>query len=187
VSVLSMLGAYPAEEAPTNVEERLLELERRMGVNLPEDLASIIKEYNGAPIAFDKDIRFVPHEPPPWAREDGSLSLYSILGLSGEHNNSLAHFSNYLGRLPCGILPIADPGGGNLIVMSLFGQQRGKVFFWDHESEQPGTIVDDSDFRSLYKIADSFDEFLKQLAVGQDETHVDTSKVKLWLSDDLFE
>ena len=60
-------------------------------------------------------------------------------------------YEDYQGRIPTGLIPIADPDFGNLICMSLDRASYGKIYFWDHE------IAD------LKEIAPSFGELLDKI------------------------
>jgi hypothetical protein len=60
-------------------------------------------------------------------------------------------YEDYQGRIPAGLIPIADPDFGNLICMSLDKAANGKIYFWDHE------IAD------LKEIAPSFDALLASI------------------------
>lgn len=39
----------------------------------------------------------------------------------------------YRGRIPDGVLPIADDAGGNQVCLAVAGEFPGSVWFWDHE------------------------------------------------------
>ena len=60
-------------------------------------------------------------------------------------------YEDYQGRIPAGLIPIADPDFGNQICMSLAQATYGKIYFWDHE------IAD------LKEIAPSFDALLARI------------------------
>ena len=60
-------------------------------------------------------------------------------------------YEDYQGRIPAGLIPIADPDFGNQICMSLAKATYGKIYFWDHE------IAD------LKEIAPSFDALLARV------------------------
>ena len=71
-----------------------------------------------------------------------SLELYSDICMI---------YEDYQGRMPAGLVPIADPDFGNQICMSLAKATYGKIYFWDHE------IAD------LKEIAPSFEELLDKI------------------------
>lgn len=69
------------------------------------------------------------------------------------------------GRVPHNLLVIGSDPGGNQICLSVGGNDYGKVYFWDHENEvEEG---EEPDYRNVYLVANSFDEFLESL---QDES-----------------
>jgi hypothetical protein len=62
------------------------------------------------------------------------------------------------GRMPLGLLPIADTGGGDQFCLWLVGEERGAVVLWDHEAEhRPPTHA------NLHRVAPSFAAFLELL------------------------
>ena len=71
-------------------------------------------------------------------------------------------YEDYQGRMPAGLVPIADPDFGNLICMSLDKAAYGKIYFWDHETMD----ADDADIPTiadLKEIAPSFDALLARI------------------------
>src|SRR5262249_34028764 len=44
----------------------------------------------------------------------------------------------YRGRIPEHAIPVASDPGGNLLVLSLGGDDRGQVYSWDHEFRRLG-------------------------------------------------
>ena len=58
-------------------------------------------------------------------------------------------------------IPIADDPGGNAICLGMSGNERGKVYFWDHEME--ADEGDEPTFENVYLVAESFASFLKSL------------------------
>ena len=64
-------------------------------------------------------------------------------------------------RVPSNMFPIASDQCGNLILLSVKGPDRGKIYFWDHEMEADEGEV--PDYSNLTLIADSFEEFIEGL------------------------
>jgi hypothetical protein len=60
----------------------------------------------------------------------------------------------YEGRLPEGTIPIAYDPFGNLILLGIRGESKGKVLFWDHESEL------DEEGAAIVTLAPTFEGFL---------------------------
>ena len=61
-------------------------------------------------------------------------------------------------RIPGNMCAIASSPSGNLFLLSVKGDDYGKVYFWDHEME-----TEPADYSNLTLIADSFDEFINNL------------------------
>ncbi len=61
-------------------------------------------------------------------------------------------------RLLDNLVPIARDPGGNLICISVSSEDRGAIYFWDHEKEQ-----DEATSKNVSLIADNFDEFISKL------------------------
>lgn len=77
----------------------------------------------------------------------------------GEYSNLERNVRSLSERIPPDTIPIADDPFGNVIVIGLQGDQRGKVYFWDHEEEPE----DQPDWSNVDLIADSFDHFMAGL------------------------
>lgn len=92
---------------------------------------------------------------------DWFLAIYN-----GEYDNLIAYIKGYKieeKRLPWHIVPIAHDPGGNLICISCEGNDRGYVYFWNHEKEVDYAKSSDEDYSNLYLIADNFNSFLESL------------------------
>lgn len=67
-------------------------------------------------------------------------------------------------RIPDNFLPIGDDFGGNIICISIRGNNFGKIYFWDHEEDTyEGEYPS---YENVHLVADSFDGFVNLL---QDE------------------
>lgn len=85
---------------------------------------------------------------------DWFLALYD-----GEHSNLETVCGWLVNRLPDNLLPIALDPFGNVVLLGLVGEHRGKIYFWDHENEparQPN-------WSNIDLVADGFDTFLREL------------------------
>lgn len=102
--------------------------------------------------------------------EDGELTescLDTFLAIYGGQVDSLKQdvdtYKIDEKRLPLHILPIANDSGGNLICVSCSGDDNGSIYFWDHENEVDYSTNSDSDYSNLFKVANSFNEFIDNL------------------------
>ena len=83
-----------------------------------------------------------------------------FFGITDESDKSLLYkYETYslANRLPKNILPIACDPGGNIVAMSIDGDDYGSVYFWDHEQE--GLSEESSSYSSLLKVTNSFKDF----------------------------
>lgn len=139
---------------PPADELRVHRLELRLGYRLPEDYREFLLHYNGGqpePSSFRFALRTGP---------DASSCVSWFLSLyDGKHSNLERNIDIFEGRIPTATLPIADDPFGNVVLLGLHGQIRGKVYFWDHEcepEEQPS-------WANVDLVADSFEDFMRGL------------------------
>lgn len=99
----------------------------------------------------------------------GASDVRFFLGIYPDKDNDLLnHLKIYKKRLPLNVFPIAYDSGGNLILISVKGPDRGKVYFWDHEMEVGEGEM--PDYSNLTLIADTFSEFIENL---KDESEIE--------------
>lgn len=128
-------------------------LESFIGVGLPRDYYLFLSQSGGGypdPDSF----RFM-------GNEDGS-SVQRFYGLNRNDAYDFVRVLNlYRGRIPEGFIAIACDPGGNQICLGIKGKDRGKVYFWDHESEKCDGAEPDGSNMTL--VASSFVDFFNGL------------------------
>jgi hypothetical protein len=144
VGVIEVLP--PAE--PTAIEE----VESRLGVKLPEGYVSFLRKQNGSYL----EENFLPDT------EASVRYLYSAGSNDHEHIDDLVSIARQYSPegeaddvIARDFLPIGEDEGGNLICLKIGGDDRGGVYFWDHE-----VLPEDEAYSRL---ADTFAEFLERL------------------------
>ena len=131
----------------------LADLERKLGVILLDEYRSFLLRYNGGrpnpsffPIHGFKDNAF------------GGIQLFLGVDVPIRSSNLDWMYRTYQGRIPQNIIPIAITGTGDVLGLSLYGSDKGHVYFWDHDNEHsPPT------YENMYLIAPSFPEFLESI------------------------
>ncbi len=125
-------------------------IESRMGIRLPGEYIAFLLRHNGG--------RPIPNAYPIEGLENNPFGVVrTFFGIDDpiESCNLDWTYDVVRGRIPANLLPIACDDGGDLICLSLFGEDAGAVLFWDRHTE-PST----PSYANVYKIADSFAEFL---------------------------
>ena len=124
--------SFCTKRFPLPTEKQVADLERRIGVALPEDYRHFILEYNGGWFGRYPDIN------PP--TEGGPLhSLNSLFGIGASHPSAELASEFYLvlfdDNYPVEVLPIGDTPLGGLILLITHPENRGcimlKVAFGD--------------------------------------------------------
>jgi hypothetical protein len=157
-------------------EDELSAIERDLQATLPPDYRRYLREYGLA--AFGEYVNFRPLCPlPPHISDNGAGHLSYFYG-AGDGAHSLRWNIEILrDRMPNTIIPIGDDGVGNQICIGIAGNERGKVYFWDHENEwdeadyleEEGVpMPPEVKFQNVYLVAESFADFINRLEVAKD-------------------
>ncbi len=134
-------------------QNTILEVERRLGIELPQKYRGFLLENNGG----------YPELPVFQMAETGELGvIQQLFCIAPESPDDIVRANErYHGRLPKSVLPIGYDPGGNLLVIGVSGLMEGRVLFWDHEAE--GSRAGTDGLGNLVLIADSWDDFLAGL------------------------
>jgi hypothetical protein len=136
-------------------DDQIKKIENRLRISLPQDYKDFLLKHNGGYPDPDAFI-FRRGE----KSEEGAVDRFLAIH-DGQHDNLARYLEWYKGRLPRNLFPVAHDPGGNLIAISVSGDDVGKVYFWDHDEEvEEGEAPD---YRNVYLIADDFAGFLGSL------------------------
>jgi hypothetical protein len=137
-----------------DVEPRIRDLEKRLGLPLPSEYREFLTSYGGA--TFDDIVEAPITEPgqfDEYACPTAFFGFYRPRSKGVPHSLDLPdNIRHYRGRVPTGYIPIAQAIGGNLILLNVVGKDCGKIYYWDHETS------------SILLTAESFAGFLEALA-----------------------
>jgi hypothetical protein len=104
--------------------------------------------------------------------EDGKGPFSDFYGSKDTINSLAENIEAYKGRMPDMIIPIGDDGMGNQICLGIGGDERGKVYYWDHENEWDEQqymedygvpMPPEMKFQNVYLVAESFEDFIRGL------------------------
>jgi cell wall assembly regulator SMI1 len=139
---------------PTN-EAAIRQFEVQLNVDLPSTYRSFLLDYNGGrPLRAEFPITGDPLNP------SGTINWFFGIH-DGQHYDVRRAYSVYQNRVPANFLPIAEDPGGNLICLSIAGNDYGVVYFWDHDYEALSDEV--PGYENVYLITNSFAELLESL------------------------
>ncbi len=130
-------------------ESEIVQFESEIGASLPKDYRRFLLTYNGgkcSPKAFDV---------PGWRGKMTCVDEFSPLEPDADY--SLRWWRRELDELPPEHLAIAIDPFGNKVLITIAGPMRGNVWYWYTDQQW----VDISG--SMYKLAESFNEFLGKL------------------------
>ena len=149
-------------------------LENDLNVKLPESYIRFLLQYNGG--------RPTPDCYPIEGTEVGCIGnfggIHFFYWIDGPEDATekikrcydiKSSCEVYNRRMPPNLLPIACDDGDNQICLSLYGNDAGWIWYWDHEQEKippdwnydlPSHVPD---YSNCYKIAESFQAFIDGL------------------------
>lgn len=138
---------------PSIDEQTISTLEAHLAYALPEDYRGFLRDRNGG-IPTPGDV------PEPSQGVVGILWFFSLDDSRAERSLAAAGES-WEGRYPETMVPIALCNGSNLLLLTLDGPDRGRVYYWEHEGEADEGEPARTD--NLTLVADSFTSLLDAL------------------------
>jgi len=134
------------EQYQAAAPEKLDELERRVGRQLPASYREYLSVQDGGTLS-------------PYNNE-GVETIFGI-GDVPEWASLWKELDAWDDVLPSGFLPVAGDAGGNIFCLSLRGDDAGSVWFWNHELE----VAEDRSAASIEvtRRADTWTAFLDSL------------------------
>ena len=133
-------------------EREVEALERYLDIRLPETYRKMLIRY-AQEIFFDIGAVFPLDAPTSWSHNDQfqDLDFFYGFGKDGIRENIAAYVGE---QIPDWLIPIGGTMAGNQICLAIDGDDKGAIYFWDHEH---------ADGTGLYLVAPSFDDFLNML------------------------
>jgi hypothetical protein len=138
-------------------EDDLRWLEQEVGAPLPSDYRQFLGSYGWT--GFARARCFPLREAGPFGAQ-GEVS--SFFGFSSEIRRDLAYLVSevFAGTLPAGTVPIASDTRENLLLLSVAGADRDRVWFWDRECRGLDEQIDEmvADLEAAGEETRDFDE-----------------------------
>jgi hypothetical protein len=118
-------------------EGELDAIEKGLGVRLPEPYRCFLTTYGAS-----MPRKLVVYNPvkrlPPEISTSGKGNVATFYGTISDVDDAYSlqrRMQFFSGRIPANLIPIADDGGGNQILLGISGQEAGKVYDWDLQNE----------------------------------------------------
>jgi hypothetical protein len=142
--------------------EAIAQFEARRGVLLPAEYKAFLLESNGG--SPTPNVFLVPG----WHGKGNSVMYFYGIHEAEKVDRLDSACDTYDERIPADLIPIAYDANGNAICIGWKGKRKGKIYFWDHEDEldENGDFV--QDYRNVFLLADSLQEFLDSLMTDEE-------------------
>jgi cell wall assembly regulator SMI1 len=147
---IEKMDKKPYNSLETAIESTLAEFEKKIGTRFPEDFRESFIKSNGIELSASTF---------KISAEQGASRVHEVYKRNLENQWNV--FKN---RIPYTIIPFASDPFGNQLCIGVTGDEKGKVYFWDHEME--GEEDEQPYYENVYKIAESFQDFLSGLYEG---------------------
>jgi len=145
--------------------EHIKQIEKELGYTLPTDYVDFILHYGGCGFS-DVSYPLIDYCP------IGDRQLLSICFgiLPKDSYDLLNNYCTFRERIPPNLLPIGGDGMGNLVCLSINGDDKESVYFWQHDAEE---IVGSNEHQGypedIYLSAKSFDQFINSLEIDDED------------------
>lgn len=135
--------------------------EKKIGHVLPEEYKTFLMEHNGGqpePSYFCYQEKIFDQVIQNCNRVRVFLAI-----ADGEAYELRWTLDTFKHRIPINFLPIAENGTGSLICISLYGEDKGGIYFWDAELEEEIEAGKLPDYYNAFWVANNFNDFLNGL------------------------
>lgn len=155
------------QKSPPVPALELAAFESELGVVLPDGYREFLLATNGGYLGG----RLWFFGPTP-AGKAADAGVHHLGGFRKQWHFSLTeHRDCYDGRIPEGLLWVADDPFGNAICVGLIHPHRGRVYFWDHEAEPDSEDWDGQveTAGNVTLLANTFSEFVSGLKPSEEQ------------------
>jgi hypothetical protein len=133
--------------------EDIERLETEIGVALPTIYKSFLVRFNGGiPVPDAFPIERMPKNP------YGIIQVFFGIERNVHSSDLKWNYEVFRSDAPPNLFPIACTPSGDLVCISLWGDDVGSVVFWDYYDPYRGPT-----YANVYRVARSFDEFIQGL------------------------
>lgn len=164
--------------------KEIQQIEDKIESSLPDDYKAFLAQYGT--VLFNKSVGFKPIEQnavyphndetglpnPPF--NGSQVSVFFGKDAAEPADSLSSKLEVYKDRMPNSVIPIADDGLGNKICLNVGKEDKGKIYWWDHENEwdeedyeeETGTkMPEEAKYQNIYLVAESFSDFIEKLHI----------------------
>ena len=133
--------------------ESMKQAEQQMGIELPDDYRAFLLQTNGG-TNVDYSMSFFVEE----LNDEIVVDVLYGIGLDNKNADAVFYTDMFAEDLFPGSVLIGDSIQNGFIVMACGGEDKG-IYYWDHSY----TYEVSDDENNMYRIADTFGDFLRML------------------------
>jgi hypothetical protein len=162
---MDFFQAYEVGQSKRPTLKDIEQIEREIGYFLPNDYVDFLVHYGG--FATSLYVSFAFHRPDAELDEAFAEIFYGFL--LGDTHDLIENHHIYKERMPSNLTPIARDSGGGEICLSVNGDDKGAVYYWDRYLEEDPEDGEEIGYSNLFLIARTFDDFINSLEIYDDE------------------
>ena len=144
--------------------DEVKQIENEIGSTLPSDYVNFLIHFGGL---------FLSTASASFYRSDDvidTIGVETIYGFLPDNvDDIISNYHTYQSRMPNELIPIACDAGAGEICLSVSGDNKGAVYYWDRYLEEDPEEGEEVGYSNLFLIARTFDEFINSLEVYDDE------------------
>jgi SMI1-KNR4 cell-wall len=140
-------------------------IEALINSKLPEDYLDFLVHYGGFGLRYDA---FFPFQTVTAVEDTSGVEVFYGV-MPGDAYDLESYYKTFEGRIPRNLMPIAGDQMGGQICLSISGEDKGSVYFWDNQFEKNVEEGKEPGYSNVYLLAESFDGFINSLILYKDE------------------
>ena len=149
------------DEGPAITVDDLSNLEQQVTKKLPDSLKQLLLKHNGGhPYPSKFKVQWKDQD---WADgyNVGSFGDFYSINEDDEVGDFFEHFQSFEGRIPASTLAIAHLSGGDLLLIGVDDDNKGKIYYWAHSFETDDD--DEPDYSNVGFVADDLNQLFEIL------------------------
>jgi len=145
-----------SENNPIN-KIMIKEFENTLEIELAQKYKEFLLKYNGGEpeyYIFNKNLNL------------GSIVVNILYGIQTNNDFDDLEKTNQIfeNRIHKSFITIGDDPGGNQFLLGVKGKFKGKIYFWDHNTELDNDVFVENELPgNMYLLTDNFNEFIEKL------------------------